>query len=252
MTTVRLWLHQTRFEILQYWRSPANAIFSLAMPIALLVILGAVRVNVPFASGSPLTYDQYLVPALLAFALIGATFTNLAMTLTIRRESGVLRRLRGTPLPPAAFLLALITNAVLVTAVLVLIMSGVGLLLFHLPFPAHPFAALLIAVIAMASFAALGVALSALIPSGESAPGITNALLLPLSIASGVFFPIPASSGISHVMIFLPIRPLVEEFACTFLAAAPQAPAYAPLVIAGWGIVGLVVAVTRFRWSPST
>lgn len=249
MKLVKMTLHQTPYEIRQYWRSPPNAVFAMALPIIFLLLLGSLLATMPIQVEGITRYDQYFVPAIIAFGLIGTTFTNLAMTLSIRRESGLLHRLRTTPLPASALLAALIINSLLVSICLVVIMGVLGVMLFHVAMPRHPLSLLAVLGVAWICFCAMGAAMATVIPSSEAAPGVVNAVFLPVAVASGAFFPISGSSWLGTVMVWLPVRPFVQL--CISCFSASSTPSLAPLLVTGiWGIACFALAVRFFRWSP--
>ncbi len=95
--------HQVSYEQKAYWRNPMAAVFTFMFPVVFLLVVGtsAGSSKIP---DSTLRYDQYLVVAMLVFGLIAACYTNLGIMLSIRRDSGVLKRMRGTPIssPPTS------------------------------------------------------------------------------------------------------------------------------------------------------
>jgi ABC-2 type transport system permease protein len=252
MNDTALVLRQVRAEQRSFWRNPASAFFAFVFPLMFLVIFGTQNRSTRLSGLGNLPYNDYYVPALIAFGVIGATLTNIAMSLTIRRDSGVLKRLRGTPLPPWAFMAGVIGSAAVISAILAALLTAAGMLFYNVPAPRHPGALLLVLVVGGGSFCALGLALSGLIPNAEAAPAVTNAVVLPLLFISGVFYPLDPSSVLTHIANFFPVRhfalAIVHSFDPSNTTPGLQWSDQWKVLI--WGIGGLLVAVRRFRWEP--
>jgi ABC-2 type transport system permease protein len=252
MSDVALVLRQVRFEQRSFWRNPASAFFAFAFPVMFLVIFGSLNRGARLESMGNIPYNAYYVPALITFGVIGACMTNISMTVSIRRDSGVLKRVRGTPLPAWAFMAGLIGSSAVVGAILAVLITGAGMLFYGVSAPRHPATLLLVLLIGGGCFCALGLALAALIPNAEAAPAITNAVVLPLLFISGTFYPLDPNSTLSHIADWFPMR----HFAlAVFTAFDPRGIAQGlpwddlrSMLL--WGALGLVVAVRRFRWEP--
>jgi ABC-2 type transport system permease protein len=252
MSDVALVARQVRFEQKTFWRNPASAFFAFAFPLMFLVIFGTLNRGARIQALGDIPYNAYYVPALITFGVVGACMTNISMTLTIRRDSGVLKRLRGTPLPAWVFMAGVIGSSAVVSAILAVLLTAAGMLFYGVSAPLHPATLLLVLVVGAISFCALGLALSALIPNADAAPAITNAVVLPLLFLSGIFYPLDPSSILSHIADWFPMR----HFAlAVFAAFDPQGnrsglPALHLSAMLIWGVVGVAVAVRRFRWEP--
>jgi ABC-2 type transport system permease protein len=252
VSDLALVLRQVRFEQRSFWRNPASAFFAFAFPIMFLLIFGSLNRGSHLDRMGHIPYNAYYVPALITFGVIGACTTNIAMSVSIRRDSGVLKRLRGTPLPPWAFMAGLIGSSAVVGAILAALITAVGMLLYGVDAPRHPATLLLVLLVGGACFCALGLALAALIPNAEAAPAITNAVVLPLLFISGTFYPLDPTSVLSRIADWFPMRPFALA---VFHAFDPQGIEHGlPWVdlrsMLIWGAVGLAVAIRRFRWEP--
>ncbi len=209
-------LHQLRYEQKSYWRNPASAGFTFIFPVLFLVIFASLNTSstVDFLGG--IDYNQYYIPGIMCFGVISATFTNLAMTLCIRRDSGILKRLRGTPLPTSAMLGGLLLNAVVVAAILCTLIGAMGFLFYSLEFPGHWPALIASLLVGALTFASLGVAVSTLVPNADAAPAIVNGILFPILFVSGVFFPLSNDSWLARVGDVFPIRHFVNAVFAAF------------------------------------
>jgi len=248
---------QLRFVHLAFLRNPAAAIFTLAFPLGLLVVLTTLlRDGTVVRDGVVYDRTTYHVVAMALFGLVSATYTNVAMTLTLARERGVLKRLRGTPLPLGTAVAARIVHATVVAVVLVTLTFGYGLVVGALDGPGWTvgrMAELLgVVVLAAGSFAAIGLAVSTFIRDAAAAPPVVNGLLFPVLLLSGVFVPIgdDAPAWVRGVADVFPIQPAFDlllgaSVGQTDIEVADLA------VVAAWGLVGAIVAVRRFRWEPA-
>lgn len=250
-----LWA-QTRHQVMVFWRIPVAAFFTLVLPIMMLVLFNAL-----FGDGDIETDEgswpvrQFFTGALAAFAAVSATYTNLANMVPIRRDEGVLKRWRGTPLPPWIYIGGLIASAVIIAIVGVVFMIGLGVVAYDLQVEAAKLpAAAVTFVVGVAAFAALGLAVTTIIPNAESAPAVANATILPLAFISDVFIPLEDPPGwLEAIASFFPLKPFVNAFQDTFnpLVDAPGFAWGSLGWIALWGLVGAVVAARRFRWEPA-
>ncbi|MDP9101275.1 MAG: ABC transporter permease [Actinomycetota bacterium] len=255
MTGARLLVWQLRYEQKSFWRNPQSAIFTFLFPVMFLVIFASLNTGGRVAVLGGLKYNQYFIPAIVAYGIMTATYMQLAITLTLRRDSGVLKRYRATPLPAWGVVGGMLLNAFAIAVTITIVTTGIGMGFYGVTFPGHTPALVLALLVGALSFSALGVAVSTFVPNGEAAPAVVNGLFLPLALGSGVFFPLDPASSFAHVAGVFPVRHFV---AATFAAFDPRLPhdaahgyAWWDLgVLALWGVAAGVVAVRRFRWEP--
>jgi ABC-2 type transport system permease protein len=246
---MRLFVHELRAQQRLFWRSRELAFFTFMLPIILFFLLGSVygEDEVEGVRGA-----DYLLAGMLGYGCVSTTFAGLAILLVIRREQGILKRLRATPLPPSTYLAAVLTSIVLVFALETVLMIAIGRAAFDTPLPARAPSLVAALLLGAVSFAALGVALSSVVRSAEGASAVVNAIYLPVSFISGAFFS-PASfpAFLEAIADVLPLTYFIELVRNVMLHGSqlwdePTAVA----VIAAWGAFGLVVAVRSFRWEP--
>jgi ABC-2 type transport system permease protein len=200
-----------------------------------------------------ISQSTYYVAAIGAFSIITATYTNLAIGVTFSRDDGVLKRIRGTPLPAWSYLSARILHAVLVSFLLVVIVAAFGWAFYDAEVPGRTLPALIATiVVGAASFSALGLALTSVIPNADAAPPIVNATILPLLFLSGIFIPLqdPNAWYVQVAKVFP-----VYHFAQAMLKAyfQPTGSGFSGghlLVIGAWGLAGVLLAVRFFSWEP--
>jgi ABC-2 type transport system permease protein len=243
-----LFFHQLRAEQKLYWRSRESAVFTFIFPLLLFVLLGSVYSGHYY--GKPAS--QVLLAALLAYGCAMVAFAGLAITLVIRREEGILKRLRSTPLPPTTFIATLLVSTLIVFALETVALFLLGRAVFGTPFPSRVGSIVLLIALGSLCFAALGVGLSGLIRSAEGSSAVVNLIVLPMAFLSGAFGP---TVHYPHVLraigAVLPLTYLVDLANTVYLHGDPVwSDPTAIGVLAAWGVVGLVAAILRFRWEP--
>ena len=234
---------QYRLERRMFWRNPSAAFFGVLLPLGLLAIFGAV-----FA-GRQEDLDV-IVPGIAGLSVMSATFTSLAYNLTTLRERGILKRLRGTPLPTSAYLAGLAGNAVANAALQLVIVIVAGHLVLGVSWPTDWVALAVFASAGVICFALLGIALAHAIPNPESAPAYVNAVFLPQILIAGVFYDAnEAPSVIRDIAQVLPLTHLVDGLSGAMVDGEGIAThAGDLLVLALWAAVGAVLAVRGFSW----
>ena len=244
---MRVFLHELRAQQRIFWRSREAAFFSFLFPILLLALIGSVYGDVEIDGTSAPTY---LLVGLLGYGVAANAFAGLAITLVVRREAGLLKRVRGTPLRPGTYLAAVISSTVVVIGLQVVAQLLLGVFALGADWPTRPALFVLAVVIGAASFAALGMAITAVIRSAEGSSAVVNAVYLPMAILSGVFFSrqqLPAF--LEAVSELLPLTYLLDLIRASFVEGESFAPSAVAAVVV-WGLLGAVVAVRMFRWEP--
>jgi ABC-2 type transport system permease protein len=247
---LRLYLHQLRTEQLVYWRSREAAVFTFIFPLLLFVLLGSVYTGHIY--GVPAS--QALLAALLAYGCATVALAGLAITLVLRREQAILKRLRATPLPPATYVAAVVTSTVLVFAAETVVLFVLGRAVFGTPFPARVGSLALVIALGSVCFAAMGIGLASLIRSGEGSSAVVNLIVLPMAFLAGAFGPTRHYPHFLRVIgAALPLKYLVDLSNAVYLHKESfwsQGTAIGVLV--AWGLAGVVVAIVKFGWEPRT
>ncbi|MEM7141448.1 MAG: ABC transporter permease [Actinomycetota bacterium] len=259
MRTLRLLAHQVRAQNRFFWRVPIGAFFTLVLPIIMLVLFVALFGNdIDFdgPTGAQVSAAQFYTPALAVFAVGSATYTNIAINLSTRREDGILRRVRGTPLPPWVYMAGAILSAVWIALVSAAIMVGLGVLAYDVNIELAKLPAMIVTfAIGSATFATLGVALAAVAKTASSASALANATILPMAFISNIFIDLGADPP-RWIQIAADIFPL-KHFGVAFSEAMnpwSDAPAFVwdrMGVLLAWLVVGAIVATLTFTWEPS-
>lgn len=244
---------QYRLERRMFWRNPSAAFFNFALPLLFLAGAGAAL------SGNQHQLDR-LVPMIAGMSVMSTTFTALAYNIVFLRERGVLKRIRGTPLPTISYFGGVAANAVTNTALQIAVIVLAGRVFFGIGWPLHWGALVVFVVVGVVCFAALGVAFAHAIPNFESTAAYVNAVFLPVVAISFYVFDSSSAPGfVRTIAEALPLKPLIDGLSGAMVALPTAAQAGAGLgshldalaVIALWGVFGLYVAVRGFSWEAS-
>lgn len=243
---------QIKFDLLVFRRNTTALFFTAVLPLIFLFTFTSIFGNETLGNGTKLS--TLYVPGILTLAIVSAAMVNLATDMTSRRERGVLRRVRGTPVPPWVFVLSQGVVALVISTVMTLLIVIVGRVIFGVTLNLHSIPTLIISlVVGATSFAFLGLALTTIIPTETAAPAITNAITLPIYFISDVFIQgdsVP--DWVVGVANLLPVRHLAHALQDSFDPFVTQTtwPVGHWAVIAAWGAFGLAVTLRFFRWTP--
>ena len=245
---MRLYRHQVRWEQLLFWRSREAAVFVFLFPLLLFALLTAVYNGRIY--GRPASWG--LLAGMLGYGAANTAFAGLALILVARRETGILKRIRSTPLPSRAYLAAVLTSIMIVFAVQSASLFVLGKLLKSTPWPGHVLSLVLTLALGAAAFASLGIAVTGFIRSLEGSSAVVNVLVLPMAFLSGSFGPTRHYPQALRVIgDILPLKYFLDLINAIYLHGRdiwdkPTAVA----VLAGWGALGIAVSLRRFRWQP--
>jgi ABC-2 type transport system permease protein len=248
-----LW-RQVRAQNKLFLRNPFSAFFSLAFPVMFLLLFGSLNGSGRIPELNNIRYIQFLAPGMVAFAVISTCYTGLVTGVAINRDEGLLKRVRGTPLPPWVYISARILSAVWFSVVSAVLMVVVAVLLFNVEVIGRMLpAAVVTLLLGAACFCSLGMAVAAVIPNGEAAPVIANFTFFPVAFVSDLFFPTAgAPAWVGTVGSIFPIKHFAVALEGTFNPFVPGSGfQWGHLgVMVLWMVVGVVVAVRFFRWEP--
>ena len=251
-------LKQVKWEQKQFWRNPPAAVFTFVFPLMFLLIFSSLYGNDRIDQLGGIKFVQQYVPAIVAFGLISACYTNLAFTLSLRRSQGILKRKRGTPMSVGTYMGGMIGNVVIIAALLTVVTIVVGIVVFGIEFPqftTRVFTLVVVLVVGAFSFSACGIMIANIVPNEEAAPAIINVILFPLLFISGAFSYVDNDNVLAQVAAFFPVRHLIQACQSVFLPPPKvEGAGWEPvhlLVLAAWGVGATVVAARSFKWEPS-
>jgi len=256
MNAAALTVSQVRYANKVFWRNPASAFFIFAFPLMFLVIFTALlgHGTVQVSATRVVNTSTYYVAAMASFGLISACYTNIAISVSFQRDQGILKRINGTPLPKSVYLGARMLHALIVGVLLVVITTAFGRLLYSASIPSGVtlLRFLVMLLVGSASFCALGFAITPVIPNADASPAIVNATILPLLFLSGVFIPLGSNSPawILWIARIFPVWHFARGMQAGFLGTGFNWTDV--LVVAAWGLGGLLLSVRFFSWEPPT
>lgn len=235
-------------------RNPAALFFTAILPVIFLCMFVGIFGNAKLENYGGIRASTLQVPAFIALAVISASFVALAIGFTRMRESGTLKRVRGTPVPPWIVFAGRIGTSIVMAAIVTVVLMAIGAVAFGVSVPTHTLPGLLSALaVGAAAFCALGIAFTRLISSEDAAPAMTNAVVLPLYFISGVFVAFrDLPDGLQSVAKLLPAQPFVDALRIAFDPHTTGAGFAGGdlLKLAIWGVAGLLLAVRFFAWTP--
>jgi ABC-2 type transport system permease protein len=252
---MKLLAHEAKYELLAAWRNPRARFFTVFFPVVLMVVFASAFHGTTTVDGVSIDLTRFFVPSVLTLSLITASYASIVISMANARESGVLKRRRATPVPPAVLVggqaVATLVTAAGMTALLLAI-AQVG---YGVGFSPGALVAIGAAVlVGTLAFSCLGYAVSGLIGNADAAQPIVQATLFPLYFISGVWIPtseLPA--GLRHLASIFPIEHLANALHLASVHSTLSG-AFAPkdiLVLAAWAIGGAIFAARRFSWLPS-
>jgi ABC-2 type transport system permease protein len=255
MNDVKRALMQVVYTNKAFVRNPASAFFTLVFPLMFLVIFSVIFGNgtIQVARDVTVSVATFYVPAIGAFSVITACYTNIAISLSFARDTGGLKRIRGSPMPVWAYMSARILHAVLIAVLLVAICAAFGAIFYHASLPTRTLPAFLLTlVVGAAAFSALGVAITSIIPNADASPAVVNATVLPLLFISNVFIPLrDPPAWLDFISKAFPIRHFSDALIGSFFQLSGSGLYANDLLIVGaWGLAGLLLAIRFFAWEP--
>jgi ABC-2 type transport system permease protein len=259
--TLSLGIGRVGIELKQFFRDRESAVFNFLLPMILLVIFGSVFSGQDLGN-SGITFSQYFVAGMIASGILYTSFQNLAIAIPMERDDGTLKRLRGTPLPPAAFFIGKIGMVFVAYIAQVTILIAVGVLLFGIDLPTTPlaiFTFIWVSVLGLIAFTLLGIAYSVVPRQGRGAAALVTPVVLVLQFTSGVFFVFgDLPQWMQSFASLFPLKWLTQAMRSVFLpdsAAAMEVSGswelgMTAIVLVIWIILGALLATFFFRWTP--
>jgi ABC-2 type transport system permease protein len=244
---VKLFLHQLRAEQLIFWRNRESAVFLFIFPVMLFVLLGSFYDGE--IAGHP-ARDALLV-GMIGYGAANTGFAGMAITLVIRREYGILKRLRSTPLPAAVYFAASLGSTLIVFALQTVTLYILGGLFYDTQLPENTSAVILLVLLGAIAFTGLGLAVASLIRSAEGASAVVNVVLLPMAFLSGSFGVRDYPAVLDAIADALPLAHFIDLVSAAALDGEwPWSDPSSLAIVAAWGAAGYALAARRFAWEP--
>lgn len=256
-STVSLGLARTGIEVKQFFRERDSVVFTFSFPVILLFIFGSVF-DQEMAAG--VSFTQYFTAGMIASGVVLSSFQALAISIAMERDDGTLKRLRGSPMPPAAFFIGKIGMVLVTSVIQAAVLLAVGGLVFGLDLPTSADLWLRFAwifILGVMAGTIVGIAFSSVPRSGRSAAAVISPVVIVLQFISGVYFVFSElPTWMQNAASVFPLKWLAQGMRSVFLpesfeaaeaSGSWQLPQTA-LVLVVWSIVGLLLCLKTFRW----
>ena len=255
MSTMALTGRWIQGRITMTARNPRAIVFTFAFPLILVLLFSALNGNAEVdAYGEKIRFAQFYTPAIAIFSLVTACYTTLVLGIATARDQGLLKRVRGTPLPMSIYLGSWVTGAVATGVSAILLLFVVAIPAFGVDVYARTLpAAIVTLLLGAVCLASLGIAVASVVKSADQAMPVAQLTFLPVSFISGIWFPLDgAPDWLVHVAHFFPLYHIVNSFGSCFVPGSSGSGFNGSdlSALAIWTAVGLFVAVRRFRWEP--
>ena len=248
---MRLWVHELRTEQVLFWRNREAAFFTFFLPVIFFLIFGSVY-GKDFIKKEHVKAADFLEAGMIGYGVAATCFAGLGISLVVRRESGVLKRIRATPLPPATYILGVLGSTFIVFLIEAVLIIAIGRLLFSVAVPNALLSLLFVLALGALAFAAMGLGISGLVRSAEGSSAVINAVYLPMAIISGTFFtPKTYPTFLKTIAAVLPLTHYTKLTRDVMLHNEHfWSDGGAIAVVVLWGAIGAIGAMRGFRWQP--
>ena len=249
---LKLLITQTAGEQKLLWRNRRAILFTFILPVAFLVFLGASNRGVHLKVIGNMNFDTFFVPGILAFSLVSTTYSNLALSIAVQRDQGILKRIKGTPLPPWMFFAGKVGATLLNSLLMVVIVLAVGRFAYGVQIRVSTLPALVVdLLVGAACWSILGIAMSIVVNRAEGGSPIVTLPYIVLSFVSGVFYPAQAEPAwLQDLARAFPLEPLARSLEAAFdpFVAAPAFRSGDLLIMLAWTAAGTILSLRFFRW----
>jgi len=244
-------MHELRTEQVLFWRNREAAFFTFFLPVIFFLVFGSIYGNSTITK-EHLRAAPFLEAGMIGYGVASTAFAGLAITMVIRRESGVLKRVRATPLPPWTYLLAVLVSTFITFLVEAVLLIVLGRVLFSVAVPTRPLSLFVALVIGAGAFAAMGLGLTSVVRSAEGSSAVVNFVYLPMAIISGTFF--TPKEYPTFLRVIADVLPLTYFTKLTRDVMVRHHHLWSESgsvgVVLLWGVVGIAAAIRGFRWQP--
>jgi ABC-2 type transport system permease protein len=256
--SIPMGLRRGRMEIRAWFRNRAAVVFSLALPIALMLLFGSLftaQVN-----GSRTSLKELIVAGVLASGVMSAAFGSLTFGIVMDREDGTLRRLMGTPFTLTAYFISKTLVVLMLALIQAVLVMGVAAIAFHIHPPTSAHAWLTLAwvfVLGVVGNAFLGIAVGSMLANSRSAGAVVQFPVIVLQFISGVYYPVSSlPKGLQYVGAVFPLKWMAQGMRSALLPASwvNQEPAHSwehpetAIILGAWTVIGFLLCVLAQRW----
>ncbi|WP_117209409.1 ABC transporter permease [Allorhizocola rhizosphaerae] len=256
---MRLALAQGNIELKQFFRTKEALVFTLLFPVMLMIVFGAIFSGIELDGG--ITLAQYFVNGMIASGFLATGFQNLAISIPIERDRGVLKRYRSTPMPKWIYFAGKSVSVTVLAVIATILLLAVAVTVYGLDLPTSAakwgtFA--WVSVLGLIACTLVGIAFSGLAKSGRAAPAVVTPIALLLQFTSGVFFEYGAlPQWMQQFAALFPLKWMCQGLRSVFLPESFAVQEVAgswelgrtALVLGAWCVGGLILCALTFRWT---
>lgn len=245
-------------ELKQFFRAKEQVVFTFTFPAIILVLLGSIFND---SYGPGVKVGQVFAASMIGAGIVATSFLNLGINVALDREDGTLKRLRGTPMTAASYFIGKMILVAVASLAEVVVLLVVGMILFDVSLPTEATKWLTFAwvfVLSIASCSLLGIAISSLARSAQSAAAVVNVPYIALQFMSGVYITIDnIPDWMRNIGSLFPIKWAAQGFRSVFLPDSMMAREAAgswelgktAMVLGTWCVLGLALCLLTFRWT---
>ena len=258
-SAVRIGFSRVVPELKMFYRRPEQVALTFSMPALICLLLGSI-----FTAKLPetnISMGAVIAASMLAYGILSTSFINLGISIAADRDTGALRRLRGTPATASSYFIGKIMLVAIVSLAEAVILLAVAVFVFGLGLPSDGYGWFTLAwvfVLGIVSCSLLGIFISNVASNAVSAAVITNGPAVGLQFLSGTYVPLMVlPTWMLIVGSIFPVKWMAQGLRSVLLP--PQMVVFEPagswehgrifLVLAAWTIGGLIACLSVFRWS---
>src|SRR5436305_747681 len=234
---------QTRVELLLTLRRGESVLITLVVPVLLLIFFASLNI-IPATTGKVV---DFLLPGILALAVMAAGMVSLGIATAYERYYGVLNRLGSSPLPRSGLIIAKVISVLTLELIQVFVLISVAVILYGWRPAGSPLLTLLVLAIGTVTFSALGLAMAGALRA-EVTLAAANGLYLLFLLLGGGILPLshlpPTLAAIAQI---LPAATLTQALQATMSSKAPF-PLNSLVILVIWTVAILLVAMKTFKW----
>lgn len=254
-TEIRFILTQARYQLISIARNRRAVILTLAFPVVLLVMFDSIFVGAGDSvelAGTRVTAQAYFTGGMLAYAIMLSGFSQLGIVLVTQRENGLLKRLRGTPVPAWTFIVATVLRTVVTVGAMAVVLLAIARIAYDVEFSGQGLADILLyVVLGTATMCSLGIAATSIATDAESASAALPLTAVMLSLISGIFVSIdPLPGWLEEIARIFPVYHLAAGLQSALGVAGASFDGGNLAVLAVWAVAGIAFSARRFRWEP--